>query len=312
MPEDVKVLSVAGYGRSGSTLLDRVLGRIDGVFSAGELRHIWLEGFVENRRCGCGEPFRSCPFWNEVTDRAFGGMDRVDASAILELKGRVDRAWLIPRLIAGPGGAFGRRIHAYTDPLRRLYRAIADASGCDVIVDSTKDVSHVFLQTRIGEPIRLHVLHLVRDPRGAAHSWARKKYHPGWGREMQRYGPLRAGSEWTLINGAASLLRSRVPRYALLRYEDIAADPRAAVDSVLRLLEEEGRTPPWIGERTIELGIDHTVAGNPVRFHRGPLEIRGDEEWREQMPPRAKALVTGVTAPLLPAYGFPVLPSSRR
>lgn len=311
MGEGVKLLSVAGYGRSGSTLLDRVLGRIDGVFSGGELRHIWREGFVENRRCGCGEPFRSCAFWNEVADRAFGGMARVDTSSILELKDRVDRPWLIPRIVTARGGAFGRRVDAYTDVLRRLYRAIADASGCDVVVDSTKDVSHVYLQTHIGEPVRLYALHLVRDPRGAAHSWARTKYHPGWGRDMQRYGPLRAGLEWTAINGASSLVRSRVPRYASLRYEDLAADPRGAVGSVLRLLDEEGRTPPWTGERTIELGIDHTVAGNPIRFHRGALEIRADEEWRERMPPGTKALVTGATAPLLRTYGFPIVPSPR-
>ena len=36
-----KVLFIGGYGRSGSTLLDRVLGSTDGFFSAGELRSLF-------------------------------------------------------------------------------------------------------------------------------------------------------------------------------------------------------------------------------------------------------------------------------
>jgi len=32
-----RVLYIAGWGRSGSTILDNVLGQVDGFFSAGEL-----------------------------------------------------------------------------------------------------------------------------------------------------------------------------------------------------------------------------------------------------------------------------------
>src|SRR6476469_754930 len=54
------VLFIAGWGRSGSTLLDRMLGQVPGVFSAGELRDIWDRGVREDRLCGCGQPFHEC------------------------------------------------------------------------------------------------------------------------------------------------------------------------------------------------------------------------------------------------------------
>ncbi|WP_420910932.1 sulfotransferase [Thermus thermophilus] len=38
--EKVKVVFIGGYGRSGSTLLDRMLGQVEGFVSVGELRHI--------------------------------------------------------------------------------------------------------------------------------------------------------------------------------------------------------------------------------------------------------------------------------
>jgi hypothetical protein len=55
------------------------------------------------------------------------------------------------------------------------------------------------------------------------------------------------------------------------------------------------------------LGCDHTVAGNPLRFKRGTLEIRADDEWRSGMRFRSRALATAVAAPLLATYGFPLV-----
>jgi len=48
------VLFIGGLGRSGSTLLDRMLGRLDDVWSVGELVHLWERGLSQNNRCGCG------------------------------------------------------------------------------------------------------------------------------------------------------------------------------------------------------------------------------------------------------------------
>ena len=72
------VLFIAGPGRSGSTLLDLLLGQIDGFCSTGEMRYIWERGFAQNQLCGCGKPFRECEFWTQVVKEAFGGFENVD------------------------------------------------------------------------------------------------------------------------------------------------------------------------------------------------------------------------------------------
>jgi hypothetical protein len=63
----VRVLYIGGLGRSGSTLLDRMIGQLPGFFSAGEIREVWQQGLRENRPCGCGTPFRPWP--QPVIDR---------------------------------------------------------------------------------------------------------------------------------------------------------------------------------------------------------------------------------------------------
>jgi len=68
----VKVLSIVGEGRSGSTVLAAILGELPGVFDAGELHWVWGRSLIEQRRCGCGRPPAECPVWSPVVHKTFG------------------------------------------------------------------------------------------------------------------------------------------------------------------------------------------------------------------------------------------------
>src|SRR4051794_1644797 len=59
-----------GISRSGSTLLDRLLGEFSGAISLGEVHQIWARGYLSNHLCGCGLAFQDCPFWREVTEQS--------------------------------------------------------------------------------------------------------------------------------------------------------------------------------------------------------------------------------------------------
>jgi len=293
----LKVLFIGGYGRSGSTLLDRVLGQIPGFFSVGELRHVFQEGFVENRRCGCGEPFLECPFWRGVTRRAFGQLTAAELDDLTALKGRVDHWWRAPLLGRRIGGRERRRdVDRYRRVLRRLYAAIAAESGASVLIDSSKDVSHGYALRGLDDTIDLRVLHLVRDARAVAWSWQRQKFNPGAGRQMDRHSLLKTSAEWSAINTLTRLHRPTGARYTTLHYGDFTADPAGSVDRVLRFLDEPSRPNPVAPDRTVHLGPNHTAAGNPNRFKQGEIAIRPDDEWREAMPTRARLLVGTLTA----------------
>jgi hypothetical protein len=299
----LKVVFIGGYGRSGSTLLDRMLGEVEGFWSAGELRHVFSEGYLENRLCGCGERFAECEFWREVTGLAFGDPNGFDPSAALAAKRRVDRWWRIPQIVSGASRrARHEDLRRYRELLRRLLVAIRRVSGCEVIVDSSKDVSHGYVLRGIGPPVEPYVLHLIRDSRAVAHSWQRRKFNPGSGEDMDRYGLLRTSAEWSAINALTALHRRLGGRYLRLRYAELAAEPRAALGRVLESLGEGGREIPVGADGVVELRAGHTAAGNPMRFARGRTRVRPDEEWRRRMPGPSRALVTTLTAPSLLRY----------
>jgi hypothetical protein len=303
----VRVLYVGGLGRSGSTLTDRLLGQISGCVSAGELVHLWNRGLIANERCGCGEPFRSCPFWTEVGDRAFGGWRRVDAEGVSRLQGEVDRnryvPWLLVSAAAPPG--WRRKLERYADMLSRVYRAVAEASRCDVVVDSSKHASTAALLRNV-EGVDLRLVQLVRDPRGVAYSWAKLTDRPdvvGGGATMARVGPARVSARWLSYNMIFGVLRARRPAL-LVRYEDLVRDPAGELRRILGLVDRADASLAFLSDGRAELAVQHTVSGNPLRFRTGAVDIRADEEWRHAMSPGERRLVTTITAPLRAAYGY--------
>jgi Sulfotransferase family len=311
LKERIGVIFIGGYGRSGSTLLDRVLGQEEGFFSAGELHHVWERGFLQNELCGCGEPFRDCAFWSNVTEEAFPDFSEDNVKRILDAKRVVDRTRFVP-LVLFPvlqRREFARQLQIYREALLRLYRGVQHVSGCRMIIDSSKDPVHGFMLRSMGE-LELGVIHLVRDSRAVAYSWSRHKVRPEihWTREeMPRFTALQSAITWDWMNLATGVLLRASPRGLRLKYERFATSPRTALAEVLASLAQPANDSQSITERnTVSLAVSHTVAGNPLRFQRGTTRIEPDEEWCRRLSRSERLAVTVVTAPLLRLYGYPL------
>jgi hypothetical protein len=305
----VKVLYVAGLGRSGSTILANALGQVEGFFSGGELNFIWKHTLIENRLCGCGRPARECPFWGPVFEEEFGGQSEALAREMMRLQYSGARTRHIPMMLTEGGRRKIRgRLGEFLDNTERLYAAIQSVAGSRVIVDTSKEPAYGYALGMV-PGIDLRVLHLVRDPRAAAYSWAKKKRQPdSTDREfMHRKTPTQSAVLWDAWNAAIEALWRRMPaRYLRLRYEDFIADPRRGFEEILNLTGEDDAELPLVGERDVKLGISHTVSGNPNRFDTGTVELRQDRAWQEQMKSRDRALVTALTLPLLARYHYSV------
>lgn len=296
-------------GRSGSTLIERLLGELPGFCSVGEVVHLWRRGLVENERCGCGLAFADCGFWGDVGKRAFGGWERLDVESVLRLKDGVDRTRFLPGLLQGPAGegALAARCARYTDFYHRLYAAVAEVSGARVIVDASKHASlAACLRWRYGSGMRL--LHVVRDPRAVAHSWskrvARPDAAPGSSEpEMARYSAGRSAVQWMTQNSTLDeLARQGLPTLRV-RYEDFVADPEGEFGRVAAFAGHAG-DPLRLGGDGVELAAGHAVSGNPMRFQAGPVGVRADHGWRRGLAPWRRCLVEAVTAPTRGRYGY--------
>jgi hypothetical protein len=307
------VIYIGGMTRSGSTLLDRLLGELPGVCSIGELMNIWQRGIAEGNGCGCGEPFHACPFWKDVLTLAFGGPDKVDVERVAQLRASVDRTRFIPALLVPSlRPSFRRALDEYLSYCTKLYEAVSTVSGCAAVADSSKNASFAFC-LRSSQAVDLKVLHVVRDSRAVAHSWTRpisSGDEPTGSRRMPTVPPTRTAWRWSYENFAFQLLKTMGTPTLTIRYEDLVGAPKETLSKVaefsgLELRDEElNFIHPGEGDYWAHLGIAHTGSGNPMRFHNGGVRISLDDEWRTVMPASDRRTVTALTAPLLNHYGY--------
>ena len=292
-----KVVYIAGYGRSGSTLLDILLGRHEGWFSMGEFRLFW-HALRDGWRCGCGTEVASCPVWTEVLARS-GSPDGARIRDDIRTTVRFRRVpGLVDHRLLGRNRPARDRL---ASDLGRVYAATATVTGARVLVDSSKDPIYG-LALNSSPAISLHVVHLVRDSRAVAWSWQRKRRRPeiaGRDAFMPLRAPVQTSLEWDLKNSVAGILGRRAAGYTRVTYESLVRDPDAVVRRILRAVDGAR-----IGEARSAAPLEnHTVAGNPMRFD-PTLEIKADDEWRDAFAGRDRTRVTALTWPWLRAYGY--------
>lgn len=298
----IKVIYLAGSGRSGSTLLNRLLGTAPGVAPIGELNAIWQNGFIENHRCSCGAQFTACEFWHAIIRDAFGG--KIEVERIWRLKNRLDHTRRIFQLLSPlKSGNFRRDMREYQEVLEQLYRSVGKISGASIIIDASKRPSTAFIIGGI-ESLDVHLVHLVRDARAVVYAWQKKKPDPGKNDYMPQYPWSQTMLFWLFRNTFAQLQRWRTP-YTLVRYEDLIRRPRQVCENILQRSGFVGQAKlPFLSDNSIELPAIHMLSGNPGRFKSGMTVMQLDEAWKENLDAKTRRIVTLVTYPLLRHYRY--------
>ena len=231
------VAFIAGAGRSGSTLLERILQQFDGVVPVGELRWLWTSSW-SSIVCECGQATTDCAFWAAVVERASGGAPDPWRAHVRELVERALRFRVVPSLaVSRPGPRLDADLIEIGAALARLYEAIRFVSDASTIVDASKLPLHAVAASR-SDAVDLRVVHLVRNPEAVAFSWTRSVELPHRsGIPMKTLRPARSALGWLIANLEADLLtHTGVPSLRVL-YEDLAESPVRATARISDFLD---------------------------------------------------------------------------
>ncbi len=295
------VVFVTGVGRSGSTLLASLLGQVDGLCSVGEVRYLVERGLVGGDLCGCGAPVEQCRFWETVVDKAKVPTSPSERRALIAQEQSVTRLRQTPHLLRDRGHGhpwLHEQAGSWVEHLGAVHQAIADVSG-RIAVDSSKLPSYGVALEATGR-LDVRVVHLVRDPRGMAHSWSSataRSDRPG-APSMDRRDPYSAALLWNGWNEVARRLwGDRASGYVRIAYEDLVADPGSTLQHVLDELDlAPGADLGFLEGGAARLGCSHTVAGNPNRMRTGPVRIANDDRWVSDLSAPARLGVGALTA----------------
>lgn len=303
--EPIHVVYVAGWGRSGTTIIGNTFNEVGGFFHTGELNRVWEVGVTANRQCGSGVPFRESPVWQAIFETAFGGFRVIEPKQVKTWRKQSPRNADVIR-----ARSFGQRLELnpnYVSVLERLYRAIVEVTDCSHIIDTSKNPSYGYVLSEISA-LNVDILHVVRDARATAYSWQKDVIREDFydtPRKMNKVSTFQNAVNWMKNNIAAELVgTSNRCTYQRLMYEDFASRPKASVEEVLRQLHVEPDLSAFLADDEVHLGANHTVWGNPNRAKSGPTRIRMDDTWRTHLNRKARLLTTSLTWPLLLRYGY--------
>lgn len=257
-----RVVYVTSSPFSGSTLLCHLLGSHPDVTAAGELSVLpAILGGAALKNCSCGERVERCEFWRTVQVRLPDGA------------------------IAGPWK--DKSEESIVDN-HALFRAISAANGRSrVVVDSSK--SYERLERLLADShLDVRVIHLVRDGRAVAMSKARAGLSTA--ASLRQWATRQAHLQELL----APVNRSEI---ALVRYEDLVADPTA---TIRKLHAWMGVDPS--GTDIKQPSHQHACAGNE-RFRRD-RPVRLDSRFAEDYSPWNWAMLSVRNYRPLHRYGY--------
>ena len=302
-----RVIYIVGAARSGSTVLDTILGNHPQIEGTGELGYLSRSGHVFEEYCACGERADVCPFWSEVRRVwvRYGGPRDVAEYIALQRKfegGRWRLRWLL-RQRRRPSLQF----QVYASQVRTLFEAIRTVSGKRVVVDSTKTpLRAVALSVIFGDELR--IIHLVRDGRAVA--WSMKKGlkkddRGGVQRDQPPRHVLRTAAYWVVMNLQSAWVRRQLPpeKSVRVRYEDFMTQPKGTLDTIGALLECDFSEIAKAIETEATFPVGHTIAGNRLRMA-GMVRLQLDMEWSQQMPVKDRMQFWTVAGWLMAQYGY--------
>jgi Sulfotransferase family len=305
-PNPIRVLYVIGAARSGSTVLNTLLGSHPDIVAAGELGPgVSKSEHVFRQVCSCGAGATKCDFWSRVHAQwvNLGEPDSLEDYATLQRRFELGR--FRPQESSRGSGRQSAAYVKYARLARHLLAAICDVSGKKIIVDTTKTPWRAMMLA--GLPgVELRVLHLVRHPAGVA--WSMKKaLHAGTGRMTDQFRRPVAHTclYWLIRNLQAGFVRRSLPSKNSLRvkYEDLVQAPVDVMRRIGQLLDcnlDRIGAQAAAGEA---FRVDHTIAGNRLRMD-GAVRLRMDSDWQNHLTPHDRFLCASLTGWLARIYGY--------
>ena len=213
--EKTKILYIIGAGRSGTTLLDILLGNQEGFFSAGELnRFPKRNGIPHSAR---GESVAS--FWMDVKDKInFNLSEQKELSDKIEYhKGILLNLFVSKKL--------KRKYQQYN---QNLFEIISEKTSARVIIDSSKYPLRAKELSKIFQD-KVSIIYIVRNPNDVVSSFQKKDV------EQPSKGKFASHLYLLVVNSLCSFILSGLKnknKIAKIRYNDLVSNPLQVIEYI--------------------------------------------------------------------------------
>ena len=288
MTDKITVVYIMGAGRSGSTLLTTLIGGSSTIFSSADLMQ-YYNYVCENKVCGDGNRISESPFWVNVLK----SLPSETAAISCEIDKRNYELEHHSAFLKNFLGLTNKdHIDRYLQQQKALINAVAQESGKNVIVDSSKYANRAFLLNRLDPDIDVKFIYNIRDLRGVINSFSKNVQSPRK--------PLSALFYYLMVNMLSQIIFWMLPseKKLKIRYEDLMTDYKKVVSSISHLVGH----PMDDVVRKIEEGetfeIGPVIEGNRLVKNK-KLKIKYDTAWKTGIPRYKQIIYYLIAAPLM-------------
>jgi len=291
-----KVIYIMGCGRSGTTIMDILLGNHAGFQSVGELNNAPL-AWNKDETCGCGLSLRECDIWKNVGSDCFQNDSTNVHYEILKHQRDIERQVSIVKHVLG---LFDRSvIDAYHSYVYDTFRILKTSASVHTVIDSSKSIGRglaLLKNTRLD----VQIIHLVRDPRGVFFSFQKKNL------VTPTMNILSLALYWNSVNLLASLLKLKFGKnkFLRIRYEDLVTNSDLVITQIENFVGEDLSDVKQKLRDEVPMDRGHLAMGNRVRSQKVALKLRPDFSWKKSIKFYQRMLVNICCFPLMLAYSY--------
>ena len=305
----VPLIYILSNGRSGTTLLDLLLGAHPKIWTLGEAQNLPWELRNPRAPCGCGNPVPESEFWAPIIDSIPTEIDGYHIGYFRNEKqvGKVLRWDMLPDVLRGEVSSRWQeaaREYAIKNQhyFEVVYEAAQDRSPEPIrwFVDASKDPYRLFWLQASGL-FDIRVIHMLKDPRALVYSMARD-----WiGNPVDGINrTIRYTARWIIENAIMAHL-CRVQFSAAdtwtQRYESLASHPEETLTQLGNWLGVK-YSPSLVHDfRKYE---NFAISGNMMRWRESDSEINLDERWKSDLPSSYARFIRLATQPFHTLCGY--------
>lgn len=310
----INLVYVASIGRSGTTLLESMLGAHPEMATTGEL-HLWPHELEMGgvRPCGSGKYVQECPFWQTMRKQVDPLAQTGPQLHYFREEHNGGRTLRLRRLSDFASGELSPRtarlVQQYGQNNYEIFHHFLNLVEAETgtrpgwVVDASKDPYRLLWLQRSGL-FNIKVVHMVKNPRGFIYSVTKDWIHGNTPFRLvpRIYYTARQSLAWTVQNHLFSLITEHfVPPSAsmLLQYETLATAPHSTFKSVCDLIGV-AYEPDAVDH--FREGSPYAMAGNPMRYEDRGIAL--DEHWKTHLPPSSRKLTEWIVGRRMVSYGY--------
>jgi len=218
------IITIAGTGRSGSTILSLLLTQHASVFNLGQLRDLW-KSYDRDQPCSCGKKLSACSVYSSIIPALFGE----DASQNLSEMKQLMKAFFkeaashVDWSNAETLDQLRQNHRDFLSKLGKVLQALQSSTGIHNFVDTSKS-PEMALAFSLASGTRVQVVNLVRDPRAVACSWRKKKK-----------GVIYSSRDWVRRQRILERWGCQLgERFLQVRYEHFSSRPQETIEQILQ------------------------------------------------------------------------------